>query len=125
MASAICLPLTFLWLVVLAFTSQSDDSLTSLDTTVSSIHTSISIVDGSIRGVSTRSLISVPTSTNHDPSNHATHIPFTPLIPVDEYSHPAATPIEVETSSIGTLPRFFLGLGNAISAHAFLHRRHR
>lgn len=125
MASAICLRLTFLWLALLAFTTQSDDSLTSHANTRPSVHPSVSIVDGSSGGVTTRSLVSVPTITNHDPSHQATHVPFKPLVPDDEYSLLTTTPIDGDTSSIGTQPPSSLGPGNAVSAHAFLHRSHR
>ena len=125
MACAICLRLTFLWLALLAFTTQSDDSFTSHADTKSSVHPSVSIVDGSGGGVSARSLVSVPTITNHDLSHHATHVPFAPLIPDDKYSLVTTSPIDDDTSSIGTQPRSSLSPGNAVSAHAFLHRSHR
>ncbi|KAL8979047.1 MAG: hypothetical protein Q9205_005527 [Flavoplaca limonia] len=125
MASAICLHLTFLWLALLAFTTQSDDSFTSHADAKSSVHPGVSIVDGSGGGVSARSLVSVPTITNHDLSHQATHVPSTPLIPNDDYSLVTTSPIDDDTSSIGTQPRSSLSPGNAVSAHAFLHRSHR
>lgn len=125
MAFAMCLRLTFLWLALLVFKSQSDDSIINHGSNGSSIQSSTVITNGSPGDNSIHSLVSMSTVEGLAPGQHTAHVPSTPSSLINVYSMPSSIPTDLAVSSVSAQSHFLLGLRHSPGTRRFSHRSHR